>query len=306
MEYTYSEYMSPGFIQHYLNPYLCKELHNKRTAKEYVGYIRLLCNSLQKDFLEITEIDAVSIMNLWQSKLHEGKLTRKTICVRLSCYNSIGRYISSVDQEYVCPFSGIGRPHVVDQISPSQIPSMREIDQIMSAAVDSEMYYLILALVTRACISSTKITKLTVNSIIHENGRVALIFSTGKTDDPYEVVTLPEDLAPIFEHYTSSLQNIDEARHLFYNKWGNALTIKNLDSAVAKIIKSSGIERQYTLKDLRTRGILELINAGADESAVMRYTGLGSMRTRQFAEAKGLISDCPADLVNYRLCGNFE
>lgn len=301
MEYSYSEYMSSGFIDRYLAPYLDKELSNKRTAKEYVGYIRLLCNMLQKDFLQITEADAVNVMGLWQARLHEGKLTRKTICVRLSCYNSLGRYISASDPGYSCPFSGMGRPHVEDRISPSQIPSMRELDLIMSAASSSEMYYLILALVTRACISSTNITKLTINSIIHENSRIALLFPTGKTDKPYEVVALPEDLVPIFEHYVTSLHKLDEQGHLFYNNWGNALTIKNLDSAVGRIIKSSGIERQYTLKDLRARGILELINAGADESTVMKYTGLGAMRTRQFAEAKGLIADCPADLVNYRL-----
>lgn len=301
MEYTYSEYMSSGFIEKYLIPYLTTELHNRRTAKEYVGYIRILCNHVRKDFLDITDLDAVNVMSAWQTKLKDGSLTRKTICVRLSCYNSLGRYISSIDPEYQCPFAGIGRPHVDDQISPSRIPSMREIDQLMSATAENEMYYLILALVTRACLSSTKITKLTINSIVREEDKLALLFQTGKVDIPYEVIVLPEDLKPIFEHYVSNLQNLDEQGHLFYNKWGNPLTIKNLDSAVAKIIRSSGIEHQYTIKDMRARGILELINAGADESAVMKYTGLGAMRTRQFAEAKGLISECPADLVNYRL-----
>lgn len=301
MVYTYSDYMSEEFISNYLQPYLNTVIRNLRTTKEYAGYLRILCNEVKKDFLDITADDAFSVMSKWESKMRSGKLARKTICVRLSCYNSLCKYISELNVDYISPFSGISRPHVSDHISPALIPSMKEIDMIMTVASDDDMYYLILALVTRSCLTATRITQLTVNSVIREGDKVALLFPTSNVDSPYDVVALPEDVIPLFNKYCESIQLLDEKGHLFYNRWGNALTIKNLDSAISKIVKKSNVSHQYTLKDLRARGILEMINAGADETSIMKYTGLGSMRTRQFAEAKGLIAECPADLVNYRL-----
>jgi len=300
--FTYSEYMSEDFIQDILSPYLAS-MKNKRTAVEYVGYLRLLCNKVCKDFLDITSEDAYHVFEAWKSLMRSGELSRKTICVRLACYNSISKFIQEkLDYpDFVNPFDSIARPEVVDTVAPNKTPTMREVDMIVSQTKDNPMYYLIMALVTRACIPSSKITRITLNSIVREDGKVALLFKNN-TYDSHSVVVLPGDVVVLLDSYLSTLSEVDEKGHIFYNARGNALTLKNLDTAISKYVKKSGVGENYTIKDIRTRAILELVAAGASENSVMQYTGLGPMRTQQFFEVKAMLSECPADLVNYRMC----
>lgn len=302
--YTYSKYMSSFFIENILSPYLAS-MRNKRTAIEYVGYIRILCNQLEKDFLDISEKDATLIFAKWETMMKEGRLNRKTICVRLSCYNSLSSFIlekmKHLLPEFLSPFYKIRRPDVTDHILPSQVPSMSELDAVFSQASSNPMYYLILALGTRACMPATKITQITINSIYKEKGRTYLYLKGTAGDDSDRTILLPSDVAKLLDNYLRTLQVIDSSGHIFYNARGNVLTLKNIDSQISKYVNAAALERNYTLKDFRCRGILEMINAGSDEATIMSYTGLGIMRTRQFYLAKGMLTGCPADLVNFQL-----
>jgi len=304
MMYKYSDYMSDLFINNVLNPYLSKQ-RNQRTAVEYAGYIRILCNKVRKDFLEITAEEALHVFDSWKSLIPKGELTRKTVCVRLSCYNSISRYIKEnlADEfpDYTDPFINIQRPDVIDQVSPNNIPSTSDIDKIITLTADNPMHYLILALITRACISTSKVTQITTNMIIREGEKRAILFKNNKNPDKFDIVTLPKDVGKLLDNYIATLTHFDSENHIFYNEWGNALSIKNLDTIISKYVKRAGLSKDYTAKDFRARGILELVRVGANEASVMQYTGLGAMRIQQFYNVKSLLYECPADLVNYEL-----
>lgn len=292
--FKYSEYMSDMFIDNVLSPYLlrCKA---HRTAVEYVGYVRLLCDTCRKDFLELTEDDVEYAVQKWQS----CNIARRTIRTRLSCYSSISRFIKDdleLELNFINPFDSIVRPEVCDDIKPQKIPSIDEMDMIMSQAKKAgNMWYLILALVSRACISPSKITQITRDSVFCEDAVVSLYFKDKS------IVRLPDDVATLFMSYINSVALSDSEGHIFFNKQGRALTLKNLDTKVADIIKRAEVSESYTLINIRSRGILELAKAGADEVTIANYANIGAMRTRQFMEAKNMIGECPANLVNYRL-----
>lgn len=285
--------------------YLLDSTNNERTRTEYKGYVRILEQKFtQKPFIDLTEDDALRAFEVMKGMISTGDLSRRTVCVRLSCYNSIAKYIEKnfPELEYINPFRLVSRPQITDDVQLVNIPSMEELDKIITAAKEtSYMYYLILALATRVGLSATNIVKIRKQNIVTVNEGHSLIALPPKSEskEPLEVM-LPEDVSQILNKYLET-NTIHKDGFLFVNKHNKPLTLKNLDDNVAKIISKSGIANHYTIKDLRTRSILEMVNAGASDKDIATYTGLGGLRLNQYHMAKGTLS-CPADLVNYRLC----
>lgn len=275
-----------------------------RTRVEYKNAIKLLCEKLlMKDFFDITDMDAEQLFTKFTEKIYEDKLTYKTVCFRLSVYNSFAKFIMRVypELEFHNPFRNIQRPVIVDKVSPARTPSLTELDRIMTIAKETPMYYLILALVTRCGLTATNIVRLTKNNIFSENNKMGLYIPHPENENKTLSIILPEDVKEIFEEYLSLLKYEDKQKHIFYNKHKRALTLKNLSDNVGNIVKTADVEFDYSLKDMRSRAILDLVESGADEETVQQYMCLGPMRTRQFFEAKGMSMGCPVELVNYRL-----
>ena len=276
----------------------------KRTKVEYKNTLRLLCeNIVHKDFLEITEQDAESIFHNMNEKVYDGSLTYKTVCYRLSVYNCVAKYIETNHPEmgFVNPFRNIERPVIQDKVSPAKIPTLSELDKILTVAKDNPMYYLILALTTRCGLTATNIVRLTKSNIFIENDKMGIYIPHPENEQKTLSILLPDDVKTLMGQYLESLGYEDEQKHIFYNKRGNAITLKNLSDNIGEIVRTADVEFHYTLKDMRTRAILDLVDAGADDETVQQYMGLGPMRTRQFFEAKGMAAGCPVELVNYSI-----
>lgn len=297
------DYMSDYFKKEIFQTYASK-VKNARTRTEYLRYIGILCNRFcKKDFLEIIEIDAINAFNQMYALCGEGNLSKKTICVRLSCYNSISKHIEKTypELEFKNPFTKIIRPETDEKVTLANIPTLEELDVILTAAKTEPMYYLIISIATRVGLSATKILKMKKNSLFTENGRVGIFFPDSQSPTRSLSVILPEDVQLLLMNYIESMTYINEDGNLFYNKYKHVLTLKNLDVNIASICKRAGLERTYGLKDMRTRAIMEMISAGATEQTVQDYLGLGALRTRQFFEVKNTLQGCPADLVNYQI-----
>ena len=274
-----------------------------RTLDEYASYINLLCGYLKMDFLEITVEDAERYMGYMLKSYHDGNLSRKTICVRLSCYKSIGRYLEEVVEGYESPFEYIRRPDKSDDsINPKRIPSIEELDRFMSVVKDDPMYFAIYALATRVGLSASAILKLRDADVMHESyGDEVKVFlrldGNGMAEDRY--ILLPRDVAEILDKYM--VTRTSEDSFLFHNKHKKVLTLKNLDSATGRFVRACGLEN-YTMKDFRSRALLELIKTGADLESIRDYTGLSYMRINTLAKSKYIVDrKCPAELVNYEL-----
>ena len=270
----------------------CASRRNHRTAHEYMGYVRSLCNYCEKDFLSLTEEDSYKYFEYLQNKYSVGTLSLKTICVRLSCYRSIASYIQEACPGviYSNPFLHIKRPMVNDDIKVLQIPTIEELDIIMQTARNFPPSFCIFALASRTALSASSILRLKVDSLKEVGGRYFLFIKPTSLDKENLCVNLPDDVAEILLHHIASL---DQHKRV--------MSLKNLDDLVRKVIKESGVTTQYSLKDFRTRAILEYAHAGAAIEDIKNYTGLGELRLQSFFKASHISFTCPADLVCYAL-----
>jgi site-specific recombinase XerD len=276
---------------------------NARTYSEYVNYINMICNYLQCDFIEIDTDGAQRFMSYMYSRRSEGKLSKGTIYVRLHCYKVVALYVEEHVEGYESAFARIKPPsRPSDAINPKRIPTMTELDKFMSAVSDP-MYNVIYALATRVGLSATSILNIRrddITSEVYDDGDVVMFLRlNGKGFNNERYIALPRDVSRIFDAYLKAVVPVDGV--IFFNDHHHPLTLKNLDTATKKYVARAGIGH-YTMKDFRSRAILELVKTGTDLESIRDYTGLSHMRINTFASARGLVSRaCPANLVNYEL-----
>ena len=272
---------------------------NRRTADEYVSYVNLICNKLGKDFLQITPQDADRYFAFLNSKLKDGTITRKTIGVRLSCYRTIAQYISDKDSSYISPFLKVVRPSISSDINPDRIPSMEELDVLMTEAKKDPKVFLIMAFATRMALSVSSILSLNISSVVEEDGRKYLFIPSNSDFKKDTYISVPEDVSLLIDSYIGSLPAGEKM--FFKNSRGNRMTLNNVDRIIRNLNKACGIT-DYTLKDYRNRAILEMAANGASADVLCAYTGLSPLRIESFVKNKELVNTiCPAELVNYRL-----
>lgn len=299
---TPSTYFSDTFNNRII-PVFLKTIGNKGTAREYYSYIRLLCNYLEKDFLDIDESDARSYFSYLCGRTIADGFSRKTINVRFACYRTIGRFIEEqrLIEGYKNPFLEIERAPVDDNVSIVRVISMSDLDKIMTAASSNPMMYLILALSGRAGLTLSSILRIRINNIEISNERVYLCFPPQNDFEDETIVQLPQDVGILMQNYLQTFTAYGNTGHIFYNQHHRPLTARNVDAAIDRIVKASGVPHHYTLKDIRTRCIIDLINSGIDPTNIAKYVGLSIDRVKMYTNAASVANSCPADLVSYQL-----
>lgn len=277
---------------------------NKRTGEEYFSYICLLCDYLKKDYFDIQKNDAAVFFEHLNNRFYNGSISIYTIRVRLNCYNSFTQFIQNnyPQMEYRNPFYGMKLPDVNTKVDARRIPSMYEMDEIIGKAKEeSYMVYLIVALALRVGLTASRIASLSKKNIVSENGAYYLFYPNkyDSTQDKY--IKLPSDVSDVLIPYIESQDLCDSYGHIFYNRLKKPVTVRNIDSYINQVISKSNVAGKYTIKDFRNRGILDMIDSGADVDAISEYVGISKLWVGRFAESTGVIGECPADLVNYRL-----
>lgn len=298
-----SQFLSDYFKDDILKDFF-QTVGNQRTRAEYFSYICILCDYAEKDFLELDSTDVSRFFQYMYTRYHNGTLARKTMNVRLSCYNSVARFIydNYPSLDYINPFRNQQRFTVSDDVATCNVPSLAEMDKIMSAAHNDEMYYLILALAGRAALTATAIKSIRIGNIVEtDSGTLGIIFPAKDDFHEPDIAVLPTDVSQLLRVYLSHYEYEDERSYLFYNKYKNPLSLRNIDKAVKKYVLKSGVSPEYTLKDIRSRAIVELSRANVPDSVIADYTGLTQKRVSAFKRAVHMSDTCPADLVNYRL-----
>jgi len=297
-----SSYFSKEFMERIVPLYI-DTFENGRTANEYFSYVCLLCDYLEKDFLEITELDAQKYYNYLITKYHEEQITRKTINVRFASYKRLARFICETDllSGYKNPFYRIKKVPVDDAVSSVHVVPWSDLDMIMTAAEDSDMMYLILALAGRCCFSLTEITKLKTSMLTIDGDRVYVSFPQKDDYSGMCVRLLPADVSKLMIDYLKTAIIYSEYGYIFYNQHKNPITARNVDAAVEKIVRKSGVKKQYTIKDFRTRCAIDMKLAGVSDGDIADYMNIGERRIGDYARATQFARQCPADLVNYSL-----
>lgn len=303
-----TDYFSKKFSDDILPAFL-GTLRSTRTRAEYLNIIKQVCAFSQKDFLSLEQEDIESYFSIQKERVEEEQLSPHTYNVRLSALSSMATYVSEhyPDVEYTNYFADIERMPTDTLINMNKVPSLREIDLILSAARDeSPMLYTIISLVARVTLPASRIVALNKRNILRtEDGRTLLYFPASSPHSKDYQIALPNDVSVILENYLSSGCISSADGYVFLNKRGNVLTIKNLDTYFKKIVEKSGVDLSYTIKDIRTRAILELTKVAADNglnvSDISEYAGIKSVRMQTFVSTVANVANCPADLVNYQI-----
>lgn len=285
-----------------------KTIRNERTKEEYRRNVAILCNFAQKDFLELTEEDIDAFFSYLRKRVAEGSLKKTTINSRLSCFNKIAAYITQnyPDSEYRNVFALIEPERgVQSQILPSKIPSLSDIDEFLGH-VDSPMYYLIFCMAFRIALSASDIINLKLSNIQVTDQKTCIHYPPKDRFSSDRVIVLPQDIEELLKNYISTLRYVDEDGHLFYNTHKNPVSPRNLDAYFEQTLKKTNLTQKYTLRDLRSRAILDMVNASirndADVNAVGAYAGIKGLRLNTYVSANNLVgSTPPADLVHFQI-----
>lgn len=301
MSFKESVYFSDEFTK-YLKIYVSR-MQNVRTAEEVWGAVRVLCDYLKMDFLELEGRDVETFFNYMAARVNQGTLRCTTYNSRKSIYGKLALFLHD---EY--PGLGFDNPFALIRplsytagIRASKIPSLEDVDAVLEASKTEPMYYLILSLAFRAALTASQIVSLHRDNIYKDGNSVSIhIPGNGYKDDI--MIPLSSDLSELLARYISNMDYIDAEGHLFYNRYNNPMSIKNLDDAVARFVSASGIENRYTLQNLRSRAILDMLRAsaeaGEDVKEVATYVNIRELRLNTYLSAALLAEKCPADLVN--------
>lgn len=286
--------------------YLQEKKAAASSRAEYTRRIHYITSWYGKDFLSITASEAQDYVEYLKTCYYNKSLSRRTIYIRVNFYYNLADHICRHFPElaYKNAFRGITLPTLPDDsLTYHQIPPSDAIDKILSKA-SSEMLYLILALVFRVALSLSEVLSLSLNNIVESDGQIFLHFQE-KNGMPERLVGLPDDVAKILSNYISSMNKTDDKGHLFYNKYGNPLTRQNLYKQLTPILRECGFNENYTMRDFRSRSILDMIvsskEKGAEVSDVADYVGIHDRRLRTYIKNSHIIKNIPANLVNIEI-----
>ena len=293
-----SIYMSDLFVDR-IYPAFASTKKKPGTAANYFKSARCVCDFCQKDFLKLTEDDAKSYHEYLLEQEADGKISNRTIKVRFVGFNQLARFICAgyPDEMESNPFERIVLPLTEEHLKYQRIPTMKEIDDLLTAAKDDEQMYLILCLICRMGLTAAETVKLKRQQIAETEENSIGIICIGK--DGTEILRpVPEDVKEILLDY---IEESGVESELFHNEWNKPLTERNLNYLIKKYAALAGLETKCSVKDLRNRAILSMLAANASPQDVAQYAGIGMVRTRQFVNEGNIIAECPADLVNFRI-----
>ena len=296
-----SQFMSDKFVNQIFAGFAATR-KKQRTANDYFASACLICDFAKKDFLELDTSDAFSYKEYLETcqKPDGSRISNRTIKMRFVGLNQLAKYIVTAYPEEMeeNPFRNIVLPNTHESVPVQRIPTMKEIDQLLSAAKEDPQMYLILCLISRMGLTALETVRLKRQQIVEigeDKIAILCIEKDGKTE---KLRPVPEDVKEILLDYMD-VKQVESG--LFFNEWNKPLTIRNLDYLLKKYSALAGIETKCSVKDLRNRAILSMLQADASPQDVAQYAGIGMVRVRQFVSEGNVLANCPADLVNFRI-----
>lgn len=299
--YRKSEYFSEEFMD-LLDRYFSESPLISNSSKEtYVTRLRVLCDALGKDFLEITKDDAEVYFSKLLASCADGSGKKSSVYAKKVFYQKIAQYIIGTgwNERYENPFTDIAVSRPSPDVQYYRIPTTEDVDRILSKAPD-KMYYLVFVLAFRTALTLSELVNLKISSFA-KNGDNLFVQLGGKKG----LLPLSDDVSALVLDYISSMNYVDDEEHLFYNKYNNALTRCNVQKCFREILKKLNLDATYSMKDLRNRCMLDMLSSseksGLDSSIVANYVGIGERRLQVLEKAAVYIRKNPADLVNIRV-----
>ena len=161
-----------------------------RTRKEYWNVIRSFDKLTGHDPLKLTRKEAMNYYNSLIEKVNSGRLSYNTAVMRLSVMKSVCTFIETYTinhgKRYVNHFESMSLPEQ-DKILPKDaIPDTKEIDNLLSAALDANdnKAFLIFSLVIKMGLTNQEICNLNKEYICrNQTGHLCCLLYTSDAAD---------------------------------------------------------------------------------------------------------------------------
>lgn len=266
-----------------------------KTKNDYATYARQICEFANKDFFSLTQSDAEMF---FQMQIESG-LKKGTIRTKLSALRSIGNYISSNYQKlgirpYHNIFNNISAIIIDTYFKEEDIPSLKEIDQVLQACKSNNTLFVIISLVFRCSLTASEVCNLTRDQFVKDTMDRAAITFKGK--DKVRIVAVPDDIMELLEPFISSSN-----KELFKNKWGNTLQLHNLQALLQKTLISTNINKHITLQDIRNASIFYMLRGGANYTEVAKYTNIDGRWLFRYDHRLIEFSDPPCNYMHLKI-----
>ena len=234
-----------------------------RTRKEYWNVISSFDKLTGHDPLKLTRKDAMNYYNNLIEKVNSGRLSYNTAVMRLSVMKSVCTFIETYTinhgKRYVNYFESMSLPEQ-DKILPKDaIPDTKEIDNLLSAALDANdnKAFLIFSLVIKMGLTNQEICNLNKEYICRN-------------------LIIPDDIGTILDTYIVA-ENIQSGA-LFTNIRKNRIKMRDTERLLAsytdKLVKAKKLRKHYTMQTLRHAAISYMLMGGASKDEVASYTGV--------------------------------
>lgn len=252
-----------------------------RTRKEYWNVVRDFDRLTGHDPLKLTRKEALNYYNTLIEKVNAGKLSYNTAVMRLSVMKSVCTFIETYTvnhgRRYVNYFESMSLPEQ-DKILPKDaIPDAKEIDSLLSAALENNdnKAFLIFSLVIKMGLTNQEICSLNREFICHDK-EGHLCFNMPPKNHVSRFLIIPDDLGALLDTYIEA-ENIQSGA-VFLNLRKNRIKMRDTERLLAsyteKLVKSRKLRKHYTMQTLRHAAISYMLIGGASKDEVAAYTGV--------------------------------
>ena len=252
-----------------------------RTRKEYWNVVRDFDRLTGHDPLRLTRKEAMNYYNNLIEKVNAGRLSYNTAVMRLSVMKSVCTFIETYTvnhgRRYVNYFESMSLPEQ-DKILPKDaIPNAKEIDNLLSAALEANdnKAFLIFSLVIKMGLTNQEICSLDREFICRDKAG-HLCFNMPPKNHISRFLIIPDDLGTLLDTYIEA-ENIQSGA-IFLNIRKNRIKMRDTERLLAsytdELVKAKKLRKHYTMQTLRHAAISYMLIGGASKDEVAAYTGV--------------------------------
>ncbi len=299
-----------------LDPFL-GQYPKPRTKYEYRRAIFLVMDyflSKRGEFFtfdRIDEADAKEYFAHLSSQVESGTMSSDCLSKYLSVCKTFGTYLQfhimeiAEDErwtgadEYINAFSHIIPPAREYEVRTKNVLRNEQIDIILDRAKSSDpQLFVILILSFRMMLPQSAILSLSKENVyfLEEQHGVGVVTYTHGGRQVF--ARIPSDVLSFVKAFWETRS---DGQPLFINKRGNRLSANNLTLLIKN--HSDLVGFPFTLGQLRTRGLVDIVSRNPDEiEKIEEYSGLSKRMLTGYGKAFDRISDgCIADKSGYKI-----
>lgn len=287
------DYLSEEFILQFAS-FLATVSH-ANTSNEYVRCVRSICNFAKKDFLDLTRKN----VDDYFSSCNERGLSASTIRSRYYRFVTLSKFLDErvrglrLSTHFLSiRIAPTTSPEASEEIREKYLPA-EKFEKLVDEALESgdRMAAVIFSLSYKAALSASEVCGLRVDQIFRDEDGTVFVHLYDDSYNASRTVYLRDGLGQMLDEFMQ-LPKPKNRRSIFVflNKYGNPLTLRNLNSMFRKHCIACGFGEGVSFRDLRSSGVVRMFSDGTPQT-VGETANLRKVRLAQYADAKKNISE---------------